>query len=314
MNNLNEGMELHQLRCVVAIADHGTFTQAAAALHLSQPALSHAVARLERDLGSRLFERSAAGTRLTEAGRAFLAPARRALAEADSGRAAVEEVAGVLSGELRVALVRTAVVEASRLVLEFHRRHPGVSIVVDEPAADREVADAVRSARCDIGVIHAVGKPADLPGVAAGTQRIVAIFPEALAPTTPTVTLDYLSGMPVIAPRSGTSQRIAHDAFFAGHAKKPPVIAECSDHGVLVELVRGGLGTAICSDSLVAALHGDGIAVRSIDRRQLTELTVIRRPQASPAALAFLAMLLPAPSGRRRFSAGAHEVGIVTAS
>jgi LysR family transcriptional regulator, cyn operon transcriptional activator len=290
-------MELHQLRCVVAIADQGTFTQAAAALHVSQPALSYAIARLERELGSRLFERSAAGTRPTEAGRAFLAPARRALAEADSGRAAVEEVAGVLSGELRVALVRTAVVEAAHLVLEFHRRHPGVSIVIDEPAADREVADAVRSARCDIGVIHTIGQPADLPGVAAGVQRIVAIFPEALAPPTPTVTLDFLSGMPLIAPVSGSSQRPAHDALFASHTRKPPVIAECSDHGVMVELVRGGLGVALCSDSLVAALHGDGIAVRAINRRRQTELTVIRRPQASPAAGAFFAMLLHASPG-----------------
>jgi DNA-binding transcriptional LysR family regulator len=290
MNNLNTRMELHQLRCVVAIADHGTFTQAAAALHVSQPALSHAVARLERELGSRLFERSAAGTRTTEAGKALLAPARRAVAEADSGRAAVASVTGVVSGELRVALVRTAVVEAAHLVLQFHHRHPGVSIVIDEPAADREVADAVRSARSDVGIVHTIGKPADLPGVAAGSQRIVAIFPEELAPPTPTVSLDLLNGIPVIAPRSGTSQRAAHDAFFAGH-KKLPVVAECADHGVMVELVRGGLGMALCSDSLVAAMHGEGIAVRAINRRRQTELTVIRRPQASPAAGAFFAML-----------------------
>jgi LysR family transcriptional regulator, cyn operon transcriptional activator len=298
MNHMNEGMELHQMRCVVAIADHGTFTRAAAVLHVSQPALSHAISRLERELGSRLFERSAAGTRPTEAGRAFIAPARRALAEADSSRAAVEEVAGVLSGELRVARVRTAVVETARFVMEFHRCHPGVSIVIDEPAADREVIDAVRGARCDIGVIHAVEKPADLPGVAAGTQNIVAIFPEALAPPTLTVTLDFLSGVPVVAPLSGTSQRAAHDAFFAGHVRKPSAAAECSDHAMLVELVRGGLGAALCSDSLVAALNADGIAVRAIDPRTRALLTAIRRPQASPAANAFCAMLLrasPAP-------------------
>jgi LysR family transcriptional regulator, cyn operon transcriptional activator len=299
MNDLNGRMELHQLRCVVAIADHGTFTQAAAALHVSQPALSHAVARLERELGSRLFERSAAGTRPTEAGRAFLAPARRALAEADSSRAAVEEIAGVLSGELRVARVRTADVETARLVLEFHRRHPGVSIVIEEPAGDRGVIDAIRGSRCDIGIIHAIAKPADLPGVAAGAQDIVAIFPEAVAPPGPTVTLDFLSGVPVVAPVSGTSQRAAHDAFFASHARKPPVVAECSDHNVLVELVRGGLGAALCSDSRAAVLHADGIAVRALQPCTRTELSAIRRPQASPAAGAFCAMLLPTPPAAR---------------
>ncbi|MDV8071010.1 LysR family transcriptional regulator [Rhodococcus sp. IEGM 1366] len=162
--------ELHQLQWGVAIADHGTFTQAATALQLSQPALSHAVARPERELGAKLFERSAARTRLTEAGKAFLAPARRTLTEADSGRAAVDAVVGVLSGELRVVGVRTAIVETARLITEFHRHNPGVLGSIDEPTGDQSVIDAVRAARCDVGIVHTPVAPHD-PTRAAAVHR-----------------------------------------------------------------------------------------------------------------------------------------------
>ena len=291
MNDLNGSMELHHLRCVVAIADHGTFTEAAAALHVSQPALSHAVARLEREVGSRLFERSPARTRLTEAGRALLGPARRALAEADNGLVAVAAVAGLLSGELRLTGVRTAVVETAQLVVEFHRRHPGVYVVIDEPTGDSGVIEAVRGALCDVGIIHSTEKTADLPGVRAGAQEIVAVFPQALAPATERVTMDYLSDVPFVAPAGGTGIRAAYDAFFGDRARRPPIVAECSDQSMLIELVRSGLGAAISSASRVAALDSDGLAVRPIRPRMRTELTAIRRRHASPAANAFCRML-----------------------
>ena len=285
-------MELQQLRCVIAIDDHGTFTAAATALHISQPALSHAVARLERELGARLFERSAARTRLTEAGKAFLPPARRALSEAESSRAAVDAVAGVLSGELRVMGVQSAVVETARLVMEFHRRHPGIHVAIDEPAGDRGVIDAVRSARCDIGIVHASETPTDLPGAAAGAQDIVAIFPDRLAPPTETVTVEYLSDLPFIAPLTGSDARAAYDAFFRGRARQPPAVAECSNHAAVIEFVCSGMGVAIMSESAVNAYKVDGLTIRAIGPRIRTELTAIRRSEASPAVDAFCHMLV----------------------
>src|SRR5947208_14464522 len=114
-------MELHHLRCAVAIADKGSFTEAAASLHLSQPALSYAIRRLEHDVGARLFDRTPSGARPTAAGAAFLVPARRALAEAANTTAAVHGVTGLLTGELRVVGLRTAVVETAALGAGFRQ-------------------------------------------------------------------------------------------------------------------------------------------------------------------------------------------------
>jgi DNA-binding transcriptional LysR family regulator len=285
-------MELHHLRSVVAIADHGSFTDAAVALHVSQPALSHAVARLEHELGLRLFDRSSRVVRLTAAGKAFLGPARRALAEVSSSRAAAEAVAGVLSGELSVVGVRTAVIETAHLVVEFHRRHPGVHLLIEEPTGDRGATDAVRSGRCDIGVIHSTEKPTDLVGVPAGSQNIVAIFAESLAPRTRTVTVEFLSTVPLIAPVPGTRARAAYDGLFRNFARRPLIAAECSNHTTLFELVRGGLGATLTSDSRAATVNVDGIAIRHIRPQLSPELIAVRRPEASPSANAFTGMLL----------------------
>nr|MDT0666246.1 LysR family transcriptional regulator [Micromonospora sp. DSM 115978] len=180
---------------------------------------SDAVGRLEQELGARLYVRAPTGIRLTAAGEAFVGPARRALTEADSGKAAVGAITGVLSGELRVVGIRTAVVETAQLVAEFHRDHPGVRVIIEEPAHDRAVVELVRSGRCDVGILRTGEVPKDLPAVPAGTRDIVVIFPHDAAALhnddTPQnqattgernpVTTESLSGVPFVAPLPGTS-------------------------------------------------------------------------------------------------------------
>jgi LysR family nitrogen assimilation transcriptional regulator len=95
-------MLLQQIRCFVTVADSGSFTAAARALDLSQPALGAHVKNLEALLGLRLFDRHSRGVALTAAGRAYLAEARQALAALDRGRAAVAPFLG--RNEVQVSL------------------------------------------------------------------------------------------------------------------------------------------------------------------------------------------------------------------
>src|ERR1700737_2135719 len=122
-------MELRQVEYAVGVVDWGSFTRAATALHVSQPSLSQGVSNLERELGLPLFHRLGRRVLLTDAGRAFIDPARRLLRDADVIRTTVAAIKGLGAGQLDlVALPTLAVDPLAHLVGQFRRRYPGVNV------------------------------------------------------------------------------------------------------------------------------------------------------------------------------------------
>lgn len=131
-------MEFHHLRYFVSVARHLSFTRAAEENHVAQPSLSQQIRRLEQELGSPLFDRSAGGkVRLTDAGQALLPRAEAILKQAADARSAVDEVVGRRAGRL---VVGTLSMTGSRVlpgaVAEFRARYPGIVVELrEEPTA-----------------------------------------------------------------------------------------------------------------------------------------------------------------------------------
>jgi DNA-binding transcriptional LysR family regulator len=98
---------LRALECLVALVDTGSVTRAANELHLSQPALSHQIAGLERELATTVVERLGRGVRVTAAGRAAAEEARIALRAADAAVRVGRRVGAGDAGRLRIACVET---------------------------------------------------------------------------------------------------------------------------------------------------------------------------------------------------------------
>ncbi|WP_037359693.1 LysR family transcriptional regulator [Amycolatopsis orientalis] len=126
-------MEARHLRYALALAEHQHFGRAAASLGIAQPPLSTQIAALEREVGERLFDRTARGVLPTAAGDAFLARARSALAEMslaliDAGRAARGE-----TGRLRLGFIGSALLDPLPGVIgRFRRTHPDVRMTLQE--------------------------------------------------------------------------------------------------------------------------------------------------------------------------------------
>src|SRR6185295_14898011 len=127
-------MDLRQLRYFLAVADRGSFTRAAAALHVSQPALSLAIGKLEDELGARLFDRGDRFVRATTAGERLIGHARTVLDEAAKARAAVRDESGPTT--LRMAV-------------------PALMAGAWLPGAVAEFLDANRDMRLDLTVAGA---------------------------------------------------------------------------------------------------------------------------------------------------------------
>ena len=153
---------------IVAIAEQGSFRRAAAALHITQPALSKSVQALEAELGARLFDRQSRHLSLTEYGHRVVLHARQLLAAEQDLRHDLDQIAGLSTGRVDVALgpypsVISGFAAAARLVSE----HPLLDITV-RVASWRAVTHAVAARQVDLGVAElseALGNPALLTEV-----------------------------------------------------------------------------------------------------------------------------------------------------
>jgi LysR family transcriptional activator of glutamate synthase operon len=122
-------VELRQLVYFEAVARHASFTRAAEALHIAQPAVSAQVRQLERELGTPLLERTTRRVALTHAGDLFLAHARSVLAELDNARTELNELSAVLRGRLRLGVTPVlGPVNLPSALAVFHRNYPEVAL------------------------------------------------------------------------------------------------------------------------------------------------------------------------------------------
>jgi DNA-binding transcriptional LysR family regulator len=120
-------VNLRQLEYVIAIAETGSFTGAAVRCHTAQSALSYQVASLERELGTRLFDRTSRAVRITDAGRSLLPVARRTLRDLDAIRAELRGNGGSIRGPLRIGATQTGMrlFDLARIV-EIRSQQPGL--------------------------------------------------------------------------------------------------------------------------------------------------------------------------------------------
>lgn len=114
-------MELSQLEYFKITARHNSFTQAAEALHITQPALSKSISKLEKELGAALFDRGSGPLQLSSAGRSFLVWCNQALAAIDSGVREVRDISGTGGGEVRVAVSEAIFIK--HLIRDFLATH-----------------------------------------------------------------------------------------------------------------------------------------------------------------------------------------------
>lgn len=147
-------MTLEQLRIFVAVAERGHMTQAAQQLHITQSAASAAVAALEQRYSVQLFNRVGRGLELSEAGQVFLVEARAVLARSAAARRALDELAGLQRGTLRIAASQTvASYWLPQRMAAFAQSHPHLELLL-QVGNTQQVAQAVLDAEADLGFVE----------------------------------------------------------------------------------------------------------------------------------------------------------------
>ncbi|MFC9789667.1 LysR family transcriptional regulator [Rhodococcus sp. NPDC127528] len=286
-------MELQQMRYVLAVAETKNFTRAAEQCLVVQSALSHQIARLERELGAKLFDRTSRRVQLTPAGEAFLPAARQSVEAAERARAEVAAAAGEIGGTLAIGAIPTVgAIDLASSLRDFRARHPQVRISL-RMGASGDLVDQVRQGALDVAFLGLPPgvEPTGVRGIELGRGELVALVPAGhpLAEGRE-VDLRMLSDETFVDFPAGSGGRAQSDEAFAAAGVRRRVAFEVMAVDFFARLIRQGLCIGLLPAAVVSEFP-DLRVVELLDPPTRVEHLVWSRLRPAPAAAAFLAGL-----------------------
>jgi molybdate transport repressor ModE-like protein len=310
-------LNLGRLRVLRAVARSGSLTAAADELSYSPSAVSQQVAALEREAGTALVERRARGVVLTEAGRTLVEHAEVLLAQAEAAEAALQDLADLRRGHLRLGSFATAAANVlPRAIDAFRARHPAVRLTVGQTTPHESVA-ALAAGRLDLALT------VDLDARPAEGVEVVHLFDDPvrlaihrdhpLAAAADLDLADLAQETWIDVPRATSGGKVlARACAVAGF--EPRIAYESDDYTVIQELVGVGVGLALLPDLALCPPHAD-VVLRYLGPdgpRRHVQAATRAAPFRSTAATAMLDILREQPPRPRL--AGAQAVGTVPPS
>lgn len=292
--------DLSDLRAFVSVADLQSFRAAADALHLSQPALSRRVDKLEQALGFRLLERTTRKVELNAMGRVFLPRARHVLGELDSALLGMVDLSDRIRGLVTVACIPSAVDNFVAGVLrDFHGRYPGIRVrLLDQSATD--ILLSVARTEADFGITYLGTQEPDLEF----EQLVVEPFVLACRPDHPLagqkeVRWAELANHECVVLAPGSGNRLLMDQGLANVDAYPRWTCEVQHVPAQLSLIEAGVGVgAVPMLALSGGAGASLIGVPLVEPKLVRRVGIVSRrgrPLAG-GALAFHDALIAAHS------------------
>jgi DNA-binding transcriptional LysR family regulator len=295
MAALDQRVTVRQLRLLAAVIDSGGFTRAAAALDLSQPAVSHQLRALAGAIGTPVVEVIGRRVRLTQAGELLYDHAKRILAEFDAAGSGLDELRGLKRGRLRVAGDTTVgIYVLPDLLGAFRQAHPSIEVQL---AVDNRQGVYRRLVAGEVDFVVS-GRRWDDPSIALVVRPFLANELIAIASVhhplagRESVTLAELAAQPFIVrePGSGTRETAEEALRAAGLSVRP--VMELASNGAIKRAVARDLGVSILSRYATALEiqigHLAELSVESFPLRRQWHLVYARDKRLGPVDEAFL--------------------------
>lgn len=245
-------MELRWLEVFVAVAEELHFGRAAERVRMAQSPLSQVVRKLERELGTALFERSTRSVSLTAAGQALLPHARAALAELDLGRRATQAAANEAYGRVRVGFSGLLNHQTlPPLASAVRARHPAIDLELVGRSSSAESIQALRNGSLDLAFVGLPNDHADLAIRVIGTERLGAVLPRShpLAALEELRLADLKDAPFVALPEPSVLREQLLSACVAADFR-PRIVSSVPDAYVMLLLVAAGVGVTLMPESV----------------------------------------------------------------
>jgi len=287
-----KNITLRQLKVFEAVANHLSFSRAAAELHLTQPAVSMQVQALVEQAGVPLFEQLGKKIYLTAAGEELQRHARRIAQQLREAGEAMAAIRGIKGGRLNIGVVSTAKYIAPRLLVAFRANHAEVELrlgVENRETVVRHLADN----EIDLAIMGS--PPKDFETVAevfAEHPHVIVASPGHPLAAQQRIAPESLSGEPFLIRESGSGTRAAMERFFGETGVQLRQTVELASNEAIKQAVMAGMGLSFISEHSI----GLELAVGRISKLDVVGTPVIRhwhivhRPekQLLPMAVAFL--------------------------
>lgn len=245
-------LDITRLRVLVAVARHGSVTAAAQALHYAQPSVSHHLARLEAETGSRLVQRAGRGIRLTDAGRLLADRAAEILGRLDAAEAELAEHTGLRGGRVRLAAFPSALgTFVPAAAATFAAAYPQVDLRFRE-AEPPEAVRLLRGGEVDVALLFTYPGGAE-PDLAGLRHETLLDEPMHLVTTVGGGLADHRDG-PWIGGCERCRGELLRRCAEAGFT--PDIRFETDDYVAVQRLVAAGLGAALLP-ALALRAHQD---------------------------------------------------------
>jgi LysR family transcriptional regulator, nitrogen assimilation regulatory protein len=266
-------MDFKQLRAFMTIADTGNVTRAAELLNVVQPAVSRQLRLLEEDVGSDLFERGRHGMVLTEAGKALLVYARRAMLELDRARAEIGGTSERIGGLVTVGLLpSTSDLIASALVSAVAANYPGIRMRIAMGYAGT-LQQWLETGEVDAALLYGVERTPNILATPLLEEALWVVGPvSAKLRLQRPVALASLAGKPLILPSGPHGIRTLVDHACAVANVKLDIAVETNAMGIQKSLVLGGHGFTI----LPPVAFADELARKQVGAAPLCDPEITR--------------------------------------
>ena len=302
-------MDLRQLQALIAIADHGSFSAAASAMHTVQSNVSSHVARLERELGVQLVDRH--GGHLTEEGAAVVERGRRAIAEIEAAVADVAALRDETVGTVRIGMIGTTARWLAPLLLDAAaKQHPKVRLVIGD-GTSATLEPNLASGSIDAAIVNLPQGSPDLVEHPLFDEDLILVVPTShpLAGKE-SVDMRELDGLELLLPAPGTAFRLEIDqaSRHAGIELVPR--AELDGVRLMASLAVKGLGPAIlpATGATEGVMRLSRATVTGLPRRRVG-VVLRRRGRPSAPARAILEVLEAVVEANLDPAMGLHPPG-----
>jgi DNA-binding transcriptional LysR family regulator len=271
-----------QLLMFDAVARHASMSRAARSLGYTQPAISHAVRRLERDAGTALLTRAARGVLLTEAGERLAAHAQVVLTVMRAARRELDDLATATTGRVRLAAFPSAAAMlVPALLARMRTRRPGLEVEVVHVEPDEALA-LVRGGDADVAMAFAYPDEPPTPGITTlplFDDEVRAVTPATGEEVAPPLELSRLAEHPWIAGCPRCRRHLVDVCERAGFT--PRIVHATDDYVATQAMVAAGLGVTLLPELALAAYRHPQVAVhrlRPTAVRHVTACTVAADP------------------------------------